>query len=46
MFAFSPLATLSEFAANPRWLGATGAFTLGLHTWRRTCVATSVCMRR
>ena len=26
-------ATLSEFAANPQWLGATGAFTLVLHTW-------------
>ena len=26
-------ATLSEFAANPRWLGGTGAFTLVLHTW-------------
>jgi hypothetical protein len=26
-------ATLSDFAANPRWLGATGAFTLVLHTW-------------
>ena len=26
-------ATLTEFAANPRWLGATGAFTLVLHTW-------------
>ena len=26
-------ATLNEFAANPRWLGATGAFTLVLHTW-------------
>ena len=26
-------ATLSEFAANPLWLGATGAFTLVLHTW-------------
>jgi len=25
--------TLSEFAANPRWLGATPAFTLVLHTW-------------
>ncbi len=25
--------TLSEFAANPRWLGAMGAFTLVLHTW-------------
>jgi hypothetical protein len=25
--------TLTEFAANPRWLGATGAFTLVLHTW-------------
>ena len=26
-------ATLSAFAANPRWLGGTGAFTLVLHTW-------------
>ncbi|MBI3368829.1 MAG: IS91 family transposase [Burkholderiales bacterium] len=26
-------ATLTEFAANPRWLGAMGAFTLVLHTW-------------
>ncbi len=26
-------ATLSKFAANPRWLGGTGAFTLVLHTW-------------
>ena len=26
-------ATLSEFAANPRWLGGRGAFTLVLHTW-------------
>jgi hypothetical protein len=26
-------ATLSEFAANPRWLGGCGAFTLVLHTW-------------
>ena len=26
-------ATLTEFAANPRWLGATGAFTLVLHSW-------------
>jgi hypothetical protein len=25
--------TLSEFAANPQWLGGTGAFTLVLHTW-------------
>ena len=25
--------TLSEFAANPHWLGGTGAFTLVLHTW-------------
>jgi hypothetical protein len=25
--------TLSEFAANPRWLGGTGAFSLVLHTW-------------
>jgi hypothetical protein len=29
----STAATLSEFAANPRWLGGTGAFTLVLHTW-------------
>ena len=26
-------ATLTEFAANPKWLGAMGAFTLVLHTW-------------
>ncbi|MBW8831008.1 MAG: transposase [Burkholderiales bacterium] len=26
-------ATLSEFAANPRWLGGVGAFTLVLHSW-------------
>lgn len=26
-------ATLSEFAANERWLGGIGAFTLVLHTW-------------
>ena len=26
-------ATLSDFAANPRWLGGTPAFTLVLHTW-------------
>jgi len=26
-------ATLAEFAANPRWLGGVGAFTLLLHTW-------------
>jgi len=26
-------ATLTEFAANPRWLGGVGAFTLVLHTW-------------
>ncbi|MEY2932846.1 MAG: hypothetical protein RL033_3595 [Pseudomonadota bacterium] len=25
--------TLTEFAATPRWLGATTAFTLVLHTW-------------
>lgn len=25
--------TLSEFAANARWLGGVGAFTLVLHTW-------------
>jgi len=28
-------ATLSEFAANPRWLGGTAAFTLVLHTWKQ-----------
>jgi hypothetical protein len=28
-------ATLSEFAANPRWLGGTPAFTLVLHTWQQ-----------
>ena len=38
-------ATLTEFAANPRWLGGIGAFTLVLHTWTRTCGATSMCMR-
>ena len=26
-------ATLTGFAANPRWLGGVGAFTLVLHTW-------------
>jgi hypothetical protein len=26
-------ATLTEFAANPRWLGGIGAFTLVLHSW-------------
>jgi hypothetical protein len=26
-------ATLTEFAANPRWLGGQAAFTLVLHTW-------------
>jgi hypothetical protein len=28
-------ATLVEFAANPRWLGGTSAFTLVLHTWKQ-----------
>jgi hypothetical protein len=28
-------ATLGEFAANPRWLGGIGAFTLVLHTWKQ-----------
>ena len=28
-------ATLTEFAANPRWLGGTAAFTLILHTWKQ-----------
>ena len=26
-------ATLTEFAANPRWLGGIGSFTLVLHSW-------------
>jgi len=28
-------ATLTEFAANPRWLGGTPGFTLVLHTWKQ-----------
>jgi hypothetical protein len=28
-------ATLTEFAANPRWLGGTSAFSLVLHTWKQ-----------
>ena len=28
-------ATLTEFAANPRWLGGTAALTLVLHTWKQ-----------
>ena len=28
-------ATLSEFAANPRWLGGSAAFSLVLHTWKQ-----------
>ena len=28
-------ATLTEFAANPRWLGGRAAFTLVLHTWKQ-----------
>ena len=27
--------TLTEFAAHPRWLGGTPAFTLVLHTWKQ-----------
>lgn len=27
--------TLTEFAANPRWLGGVPAFTLVLHTWKQ-----------
>ena len=27
--------TLTEFAANPRWLGGIGAFTLVLHSWKQ-----------
>ena len=38
--------TLSEFAANPQWLGGTGAFTLVLHTWTQAISAcTCTCMR-
>ncbi len=29
-------ATLTQFAADPRWLGGIGAFTLVLHTWTQT----------
>lgn len=28
-------ATLTEFAADPRWLGGTAAFSLVLHTWKQ-----------
>ena len=28
-------ATLTAFAANPRWLGGTAAFSLVLHTWKQ-----------
>jgi len=28
-------ATLTEFAANPRWLGGVPAFSLVLHTWKQ-----------
>ena len=28
-------ATLAGFAANPRWLGGTSAFSLVLHTWKQ-----------
>jgi hypothetical protein len=28
-------ATLTEFAANPRWLGGTAGFSLVLHTWKQ-----------
>jgi hypothetical protein len=28
-------ATLTEFAANPHWLGGTSAFSLVLHTWKQ-----------
>lgn len=28
-------ATLTEFAANPRWLGGTPAYSLVLHTWKQ-----------
>ena len=35
MFFAAVSATLTEFAANPRWLGGTAAFTLVLHTWKQ-----------
>jgi len=35
MLMASVAATLSEFARNPRWLGAEPAFTLVLHTFRQ-----------
>ena len=35
MFFGAVSATLTEFAANPRWLGGTAAFTLVLHTWKQ-----------
>jgi len=35
MLFSSVAATLTEFAANPRWLGGTPAFTLVLHTWKQ-----------
>ena len=35
MLFSSVSATLTEFAANPRWLGGTAAFTLVLHTWKQ-----------
>ena len=31
----SAAATLTTFAANPRWLGGTPAFSLVLHTWKQ-----------
>jgi len=35
MLFASAAATLTEFAANPRWLGGHAAFTLVLHTWKQ-----------
>lgn len=35
MLVGSVTQTLTEFAANPRWLGGTAAFTLVLHTWKQ-----------
>jgi hypothetical protein len=35
MLFASASATLTEFAANPRWLGGVSAFSLLLHTWKQ-----------
>ncbi|MBK7324820.1 MAG: transposase [Propionivibrio sp.] len=37
-------ATLSAFAANPRWLGGVPAFSLVLHTWKQIWGGMCICM--